>query len=158
MFKKIPDLNKDLLWAGCLAVILVLAGRPFLGFPLVNYIIFLIFAFMTWRDIKVNNEMNFILTTGRVFVLLSIISILAPLVILISSVFTPVGIQRIASSLVDPVRLMLWLGLIVYGLQYYIFTLWKRELNFKTQKNLIFLEIAGLALLYIIGLGILTPQ
>ena len=147
IFSKLPYLKKDILWAILITGILFLTGSPVLTLPWVNNVIFVIFAFIVWRKkTALDNKNNFILSAGRVFSLNALIVILF---FLIAPLFS--NLQILAELLFDSVRLSLFLGVIIYALQYYIFTLWGKRYDFKAQKKLIFIELAGLILIQFIG-------
>lgn len=152
MLKKLPYLKKDIVWAIGLGILFILAGKASFSLPDVNNILFVIFALIAWKMKKqLNNEMNFVLSVGRVFSLLTVIAILYSFGLVFSYIFQPLGMAFVSTLLFTPLRLFMAFGLIVYTLQYYIFSLWKTELNFKYQKKLILIEITGLILIFLIG-------
>lgn len=140
----LPYLKKDILWVLVLVAIFFLIGRSTLTFPEINNIIFIIFAFIVWRKKNLlNNKGNSILSVGRVLSLNAFVVILFFLIYPLLS-----NLQLLTELIFDKLRLVLLLGLIIYALQYYLFTLWKTKYDFKTQKKLIFIELAGLIIIY----------
>lgn len=152
LLRKFPYLKKDILWAVGLVIFFLLCGSPTLTLPWVHNIAFIVFVILAWKKkTKFSNELNSLLSVGRVFSLMSIIAVLLSFIILFYSVFQSNNMAYLFTLLFVPIRLFMIFALAVYSVQYYIFSLWITNINFTNQKKIILLELAGMVLLLIIG-------
>lgn len=152
LLSKLPYLKKDILWAVALVILFILAGSPTLTIPWVHNIIFVVFVAIAWKKkSQLKNEHSFILSVGRVFSLMTIIAVLFSFLLLFYNIFQSNNMAYLFGIFFVPIRFFLIFAAVIYALQYYIFSLWKTELNFKVQKKLILLELVGIILIFLIG-------
>lgn len=152
LLKKFPYLKKDILWVIGIIVIFLLVGSPFLSRPEINNIIFVIFSILAWKKRnKLSNTIINALSIGRIFSLLTFTVIFFYFVFPIFTAVQTSNISMIPILLFDKIHLFMLSILFLYLLQYYIFSAWKTEFGFRQYKNLILIELSGLAIMFLIS-------
>lgn len=152
LLKKFPYLKKDILWVIGIIVIFILVGSPVLSRPEINNIIFVVFSILAWKKKnKLSNTMTNVLSIGRIFSLLTFTVIIFYFVFAIFTAVQTSNISVIPILLFDKSHLFMLYGLFLYLLQYYIFSAWKTEFSFKPNKNLILIELSGMAIMFLIS-------